>query len=75
MPKPTKNKQYHPVRVGQIWQDDEYRIRRGEFRYLEVIAMTEGYAHCMAYNTKRPTHIRLDRMKPGPKGFTLVCFP
>lgn len=61
-----------PVRVGQVWQDWDSRLRRHPARLLLVLRVEEGFALLRREDTLRETRVRLDRMRPTSTGYRLV---
>lgn len=52
------------VEVGQVWYDDDSRVRKYQHR-LMVLSIEGEYARCEWLSTGRSTRIRLSRFKPG----------
>lgn len=63
----------HEVKVGQIWEDCDWRMQG---RRLRVIGLTENYAVMVnVVEGTRPPHqvqVRLDRMYEHQRGFKLI---
>lgn len=62
------------VRIGQVWLDCDGRPPN---RKLMVVSIDETHARCLvAINdgrmSRRHTRIRLDRFKPGSRGYQLI---
>jgi len=56
------------VKPGQVWKDNDPRTPRR----LKVVSIEGEYAVCENTDLKRRTRVRLDRLKPGRTGYTLV---
>ena len=57
----------HPVRVGQVWRDNDPRERGRLIRIMDI--ETDGRARCSSRG--RTVRIRLDRFKPTSNGYVL----
>jgi hypothetical protein len=71
-----------PVRVGQVWKDNDPRISSRDPRLILVVkiyvSINLSFAFCQRCDTKgspitkRITRIRLDRFRPTSTGYVLV---
>ena len=57
------------VKPGQIWKDNDDRSGK---RTLRVVDVTKTHALVDCKETGRKTEVRLDRMKPGVRGYTRI---
>jgi hypothetical protein len=62
------------VKIGQIWQDWDSRLRKAYPRYLEIegIDYRDGYVICKSSPSGRITKIKINRLKESSTGYRLV---